>query len=58
MYQKHKVYHVCVYVGGLSSVHAKEIFKSSNKKSAYAKLEEYLAENPMCVKAYIDEIYE
>ena len=51
-------YHVCVYLGGLSSVHAKEIYNSTNKKSAYAKLEEYLNDNPQCVKAYIDERYD
>ena len=55
---KKLIYKVNVYIGGLSSFHSKCIFESHNKKTAYAVLENYLRDNPNCVKAFIDEEYE
>ena len=55
---KKLIYKVNVYIGGLSSFHSKCIYESHNKKTAYAVLENYLRDNPNCVKAFIDEEYE
>ena len=50
-------YVVCVYdtADGLKSIHAVEIFDTTNKERAYAVLGDYLEKHPECVKAYIDE---
>lgn len=52
-------YIVCVYdtAGGLGSIHAVEIYDTTNKGCAYAVLGDYLKKHPECVKAYIDEKY-
>ena len=55
MLKKVTHYKVCVYVGGLASTNIVEILDTTDKGSAYAKLEEYLSKHPECVKAYVDE---
>ena len=51
------IYKANVYVGGLADVKEKTIYEGENKASAYAALDAYLKENPLCCKAYVDEIW-
>lgn len=55
MYKKRTRFYVYAYVGGLASTKVIELGDYSNSKSAYARLEQYLKDNPNCVKAYVDE---